>query len=566
MDVRYILGVLLVETTLKQKSLIGRRTFISLAAAASPALALCSSSKASSLPAPQTQPNETAAAESPLSGLQLICPLAARTSSSIAVLWNKLAGAGAQSYDVHLDGKLVANTKFTDFTLTNLSAGKTYEISLRAKGEGSALVPSHTIRVATKPQLQVVDITTYGALGDGKTLNTKFIQAAIQACGVGGVVRIPKGVFLSGALYLKSDMTLLVEEGAVLLGSPNTRDYPLMQYRWEGLEKKCYASLINTPEANGARWHDITIMGPGTINANGSLLRKAELAEAAGPPGRAVCIRDTDSVYLYGVTVRQSPAWCVHLIYCSDVSVNGVSIHTKYDELGAKYAGIQNGDGLDPDSCRDVFIFDTHIASQDDCIALKSGRDAEGRAVGIPTENVRISRCRFTSGFGVAVGSEMAGGVRNVLVEDCVFEDTFSIASIKAPRGRGNVLENITYRDCTLSNKSTEHRDSKWFRGALYVDQFYGEEAADPSVAKKKDEGTSVIRNVLFQNITLNTVGGNAIYLAGLPESCLDNIRLDRVNATGEHGFIAYNLRRLTLNHVSVEALEGKAMQFVNVM
>jgi exo-poly-alpha-galacturonosidase len=93
-------------------------------------------------------------------------------------------------------------------------------------------------------------------------------------------------------------------------------------------------------------------MGTGTINANGCALRKAELHEAKGAPARAVCIRDTDGVYLDGVTVRQSPAWCAHLIFCADASVNGVSIHTKYDESGAQYAGMSNGDGLDPDSCK----------------------------------------------------------------------------------------------------------------------------------------------------------------------------------------------------------------------
>jgi polygalacturonase len=487
------------------------------------------------------------------------------TADSIAILWNKLAGLGVQSYDVYLDGKFIANTNYTDFTFTGLPAGRDHEVSLLAKGEGSTIVQRDAVRVATKQRPRVFDVTAHGAVGDGKTLNTKAIQAAIQACGAGEVVRIPKGIFLSGAIFLKSEMTLLIEEGAVLLGSSQTKDYPLMQYRWEGLEKKCYGSLINTPGTNGARWRDIAIIGSGTIDANGSALRKAELAEAAGAPGRAVCIRDTDRLYLYGITVRQSPAWCVHLIYCSEISVNGVSIHTKYDESGAKYAGIVNGDGLDPDSCRSVFIFDCHIASEDDCIALKSGRDAEGRAVGIPTEDVRISHCRFTSGFGVAVGSEMAGGVRNVLVEDCVFKDAFSIASVKAPRGRGSVIENITYRDCTLTNQNTEIHDSKWFRGALYVDQFYGVDDANPLGEKPKDEGTSLIRNVSFQNITLDTVGGNAIYLAGLPESPLEDIRLENVTATGEHGFVAYNVRQLTLDQVSVEARNGTAVRFVNV-
>jgi polygalacturonase len=360
-------------------------------------------------------------------------------------------------------------------------------------------------------------------------------------------------------------MTLHLDDGAILLGSPDTKDCPPTKYRFEGRETTCYCSLINTPPTKGARWQDITIDGPGKINANGSALRKKELKEAAGKPGRAVCIRDTDHVYLQSITVRQSPAWCIHLVYCNGVSINSVTINTRYDEAGKKYPGIVNGDGLDPDSCRDVFIFDCQIASEDDCIALKSGRDAEGRAVGIPTENVRISNCRFTSGFGVAMGSEMSGGLRNVLVEDCLFQDTFSLASVKAIRGRGSIIENITYRDCTYTNKNPEVHDSKYSRGALYVDQFYGDAKSDISAPKPNDQSTPLIRNVLFQNITLDTVGGNAIYLTGLPESPLENIRLENVTAIGNHGFIANNIHGLVLDNVSVDARDGNAMRFLNV-
>ncbi len=492
-------------------------------------------------------------------------PPAAQTADSIAVLWDKPAGVSVEGYDVYLGGTLVATTMNTDYTLQGLAAAQGYEISVRARVKEGKPLQSNTVRITTRPRPRVFDITTCGAAGDGKTLNTQAIQAAIDACSPGGMVRVPAGEFLCGAIFLKSEMTLHLDEGAVLLGSPNPKDYPLMKYRCEGRETNCYASLVNTPAMHGARWRDITIDGSGTINANGSALRKKELAERAGRLGRAVCIRDADGVYLQGVTVRQSPFWCVHLIYCTGVSVNGVSINTRYDEAGKKYPGIVNGDGLDPDSCRDVFIFNCHIATEDDCIALKSGRDAEGRAVGIPTENVRISHCLFTSGFGVAMGSEMSGGLRNVLVEDCVFENTFSIASVKAPRGRGNVIENVTYRDCTLTNQSQEHQDSQWFRGALYVDQFYGDAKFDPHLAKPKDESTPLIRNVLFQNITVDTVAGNAIYLTGLPESPLENIRLENVTAIGKHGFIANNVNGLVLNQVSVEARDGKAMRFDNV-
>ncbi|WP_343610745.1 glycoside hydrolase family 28 protein [Novosphingobium sp.] len=497
--------------------------------------------------------------------LNLISPPAAQTADSIALLWDKPAGLSVESYEVHLGPRLVATTPHTDHTLHGLEPGKLHDFQIRARLASGSVLRSDVLQLATKPKPITLDITRFGAIGDGKTLNTKAIQQAIDACPQGGVVRIPAGTFLSGALFLKSAMTLHLDKGALLLGSPEASHYPIITYRYEGIERPCHASLIGTPEAKGQRWHDIAITGEGTIDGNGIALRQSQNAAQQGGKGRVISIRDTDGVYLQGVTVRQSPFWCVHPVYCTGLTVNGVSIHTKYDASGTPYPGMVNGDGLDPDSCRDVFIVNCHIASQDDGIALKSGRDAPGRAVGIPTQNVRISHCRFTSGFGVAMGSEMAGGLRDVLVEDCQFENTFSIASVKAPRPRGNVIENITYRDCTLVNHSTEHHDGRYFRGALYVDQFYGVAEPDLHTPQPIDEGTALIRNVLFQNITLETVGGHAIYLAGLPERPLEGIRLENVTAKGVYGLFACNIRGLKLDKVSVEPRFGQAMQMINV-
>ncbi|WP_218018734.1 glycosyl hydrolase family 28 protein [Novosphingobium rosa] len=497
--------------------------------------------------------------------LKLMSPPAAQTADSIAALWDKPQGVAVERYEIHLDGKLAGTSHFTDYTLEGLAPARSYAIAVTAYLADGRVLRSPILSIATKPRGTWHAITAFGAVGDGQTLNTRAIQTAIDACAPGDTVRIPKGIFLSGAIILKSDITLHLDEGATLLGSTDPQHYPIMRYRSEGTEKPCYASLINTADAKGARWRNIAITGAGTINGNGAALRQNELAQKAAERGCVICIRDTDGVYLKGITVRQSPFWCVHPIYCDGLTVNGVSIHTKYDEAGKPYPHMVNGDGLDPDSCRNVFIFNSHIASQDDGIALKSGRDAEGRAVGIPTENVRISHCRFSSGFGVAMGSEMAGGLRNVLVEDCSFENTFSIASVKAPRGRGNVIENVTYRDCTLTYASDEHRDGRWFRGALYVDQFYGEVDPDPHAARPRDAGTAIIRNITFQNIRLDTVGGHAIYLAGLPESPLQNIRFENVIAKGAQGFVAYNVRGLVMDGLAVEARDGKAMEVVNV-
>lgn len=502
-----------------------------------------------------------------LKPLNLIMPPAARTDTELALVWDKpVCYKEVKGYKIYVNGEFAGSTFNTDYTLRGLEADTEYEVSVRSvlKG-GEVSEPCEAIRVRTRTEPEQFDITEYGAVGDGKTLNTNAIQRAIDACREGGRVYVPRGTFVSGAIFLKSDMTLYLEEGAVLLGSADTADYPLMEYRFEGTERLCYASLVNTKNTQGTRLKNITIAGKGKIDANGSRLFAAEMAEKAAVRGRAVCIRNTDNLYFQDITVRQSPAWCVHLIYCGNISVNNVQIHTKYDENGNRYPGIFNGDGLDPDSSENIYIFNSMIASQDDCIAIKSGRDGEGRKVGISTENVRITNCRFKSGFGVGIGSEMSGGVRNVLVRDCQFENTYSIGTVKAPRGRGNVIENISYEDISFKNMSTEHKDCRWFRGAIYVDQFYSHETFDVDKAEEVNEGTAVIRNITFKNIDMDTVAGNAVFLAGLPESSLKDIRLENVNATGKYGMKAYNIDGLTMENVRVTSREDEDLVSRNV-
>ena len=387
------------------------------------------------------------------------------------------------------------------------------------------------------------NIVDFGAVDDGVTVCTNAIQRAIDLCDAGDMVLIPAGRFISGALFVKSNMTLYLEEGAYLMASGDIRHFPLMGYPFEGTDQICYASLINT---DGAPHENITIDGHGTIDAAGSVLYRAELDEARGKRGRAVCLRNTKGVTIRGVTIRHSPAWCLHLLYCRQVMVEGVSIFTKHDEAGNRYR-LHNGDGMDIDSCRDVTVRNCHIASQDDCIAIKSGRNAEGRRAGIPSRDIVIENCTFGSGFGVAIGSEMSGGVENVTVKNCEFRNTFSIASIKAIRGRGGYVRNIRFEDCTHFNHSTEYGDTRWFRGAIYADGFYGDEEFDPDTPKPLSEETPTVEDIFFKNITTETIAGNAVYLCGLPERPFRRITLENVRAHGKFGVKSKNIEGLLL-------------------
>ncbi len=393
------------------------------------------------------------------------------------------------------------------------------------------------------------DITVYGAVADGKTICTNEIQRAIDACEKYGTVYIPSGTFVTGALYLKSNMTLYLEKGARLLGSSDVKDFPIMGYRYEGLDQLCYASLINT---DGAPYENITIDGEGVIDANGKALFEEEFANVStAKRGRTICIRNTDNLTIRGVTIRQSPAWCLHLVYCKNVIIEGISLHSKRDENGVLY-GMHNCDGIDVDSCKHVIIRNSHIASQDDSVAVKSGRDTAGRRVGIPSENIVIESCTFTGGFGVAMGSEISGGVKDVFVRNCTFEDTFSIASVKTTHGRGAYIKNIHYENCSLVNRDTTIGVTKWFKGALYIDGYYGCDEFDSDTPVEVNEGTTVIEDIYFKNITLETVAGHAIYMCGYPELPFKNIRLENVRAHGEYGTFIKNIENIEMIDVEV--------------
>lgn len=485
---------------------------------------------------------------------------------SVALLWNKISREKHTTYQIYVNGEKADHIQETDYTLEGLLPNRLYDIYIEAEDSaGMILSRSELLHIQTKNQPKVFNVSDYGAYGDGETLNTVAIQNTIDDCCEDGCVYIPKGVYRTGALYLKSNMILYLESGAILLGSNSISDFPIMKYRFEGLETHCYASLINVRTEGGQRLKNITLAGYGTIDANGSTLRKQELMELKGKPGRAVCIRNTDYLYMKGITVRQSPAWCVHFIYCNHVSINQLKVYTKEDIDGNRYEGISNGDGIDPDSSSNVYIFRSKIASQDDCIAIKSGRDEEGRNVGISSENYRITNCSFISGFGVAVGSEMSGSIRNVLVQDCTFENAYSVGSIKAPRGRGGVVENIVYEDIQFANMSTEHEDCEWFRGAIYIDNYYSHVQFDVNRKELNSAGTPVIRNIIFRNIELETVAGNAIYMVGLPESPLERISLIDVRARGKYGMVAQNIRNLILDNVKVKSVEETNFIFHNV-
>ncbi len=484
--------------------------------------------------------------------MTLTIPEESRLPDGFSLYWTKCPGA--MEYAIRLDGATATKVTGLETILSGLAPDTDYRVLVEAfDASGRSLGISPPRRVRTLAPFVETDVRDFGVRGDG-TLETAALQAAIDACATSGkTLVLPSGTWRTGALFLKSNSSLRLEKGATLLGSGDPADYPPFVYRYEGCEKLNHASLLNTPSGE-APLHDIRIFGEGLIDANGAVLFRPEENGGVANRGSAVCLRHVSRLLIQGVSIREAAFWCLHPVYCDNVTISHVSVCNRTDKAGNFY-GLHNGDGIDIDSCRDVAILGCRVESQDDCISVKSGRDDEGRRAGVPSERVWISGCEFHYGFGISIGSETAGGVFDVHVQGCSFHDSYSIASLKNKRVRGGHIERITYEDCTLVNEYPGIQEMCWFRGALYADHFYGDETYDPAAPAPVDGRTPYIGKITMRNITLHTRYGKAIYFCGLPERHIDGVVLENVTADGLTGMVVRNVDGLEMRNVSVGCL-----------
>ncbi len=380
-------------------------------------------------------------------GFELIVAPQTLRSDQATLVWQRPENAPpTTTYEIYHRGEQVGKTLKTHFTVRGITPQSDHVFSVIARPDLAAEPISSTPLTLTTPaQEPVVSITDHGAVGDGKTVNTVAIQTAIAACPVGGVVLIPKGVFLSGAIFLKSDITLEIAKGGVLKGTTALKDYePHILTRFEGWELESYASLINAGKldhSGPANIHNLSIRGKGTITGGGRMLGDAmTTAHGLRSRSRLICLMNAQNVEIQGLTLENTPCWTFHYIYSEAISCHDLTIRSE----------VHNGDGIDPDSSRNSYIFNCSFATSDDCIAIKSGKNPEGNVVNRPTEKIRIFDCRFDQGHGISIGSEMSGGVREVVVEDCIAGDLLYGFQIKATKDRGGFVEDVTVRNCNL--------------------------------------------------------------------------------------------------------------------
>jgi polygalacturonase len=319
------------------------------------------------------------------------------------------------------------------------------------------------------------DITEYGAVGDREADATEAFEDAVTACheAGGGRVVVPEGDFLSGPIHLRSNVNLHVTEGATIRFVRDPSRYlPAVYTRWEGMELMNYSPLIYAFEEE-----NVAVMGAGTLDGQANTDywwpwkgqpedgwsegeprqkeardRLMTMVDDGVPVEERVFGEDSylrpsfiqpyrcENVFIEGVEIIRSPMWEIHPVLSTNVTVRGVTVESHGP----------NNDGCNPESCTDVLIEDCYFDTGDDCIALKSGRNEDGRRIGAPIENVIVRNCTMRDGHGgVVIGSEMSGGARNIFAEDCEMDspNLDRILRIKTNSIRGGTVEDVYMRN-----------------------------------------------------------------------------------------------------------------------
>jgi polygalacturonase len=457
---------------------------------------------------------------------------------------------------------------------------------------GLALASFLAASAAAEPARLV--ITDYHAVGDGATLNTKAIQSAIDDCATrgGGVLVVPKGVFLTGALFFKQGVNLRIEQEGVLKGTTTQADYPAIYTRWEGIERYWTPALLNfvgvtnvevsgegLVDGSGEAWGGRGGRGAGnpspeaargaSAGAGGASAASATVGQGAvvdrptteklcfaptvGPlprtnaagvavPGaglgrpRTLVFQNCRGVRVSGLHFKNEASWCVVFIYSENAVAENLTVRAEHS--------IPSSDGIDIDSCKNVRVTGCDIDCNDDCISLKSGKDEDGLRVARPCEDIVIEKTRFAFGHGgAAMGSETSGGIRNVEVRDCVAEaGNLAPIRFKSQPSRGGVVENITYRNMQLHDtRQAVEFNLEW-------------RMVQPIAPPAKI--LPVVRNVKMINISGTVASAGVIH--GLRDSPIQGLTFENCNLTAQRGLTVENATNVDFSGLHIEGVSGQ--------
>jgi len=387
------------------------------------------------------------------------------------------------------------------------------------------------------------NIKDYGAVADGKTSNTPAFEKAIKECAKngGGKVVVPNGKYLTGPIHLESNVNLHLEDDAEILFSTDSKEYPLVHTSWEGTELMNYSPLIYAKNKT-----NIAITGKGTLNGqadNGNWWVwsggknygwKKGIPSQNDPENREVLIDmaekgipvvqrvfgegrylrpgfveffECNTVLIKDIKIINAPFWILHPIKSNNMIIDGVTINSHGP----------NNDGCDPEYSQNIIIRNCTFNTGDDCIAIKSGRDADGRRVGIPSKNIIVQNCKMIDGHGgVVIGSEISAGVNNVFVENCVMDspNLDRAIRIKTNSKRGGVIEDVYVRNLEVGTVK---------ECVLKLNMFYN------VYGSQTGNFIPTIRNINLENVTVKNGGKYSVWAEGYKESPVENITLKNV-------------------------------------
>ena len=486
-------------------------------------------------------------------------------------------------YQILVNGNVYDETDHVVHTVYGLEPDHEYEISVRMGTECSPVRKVHT-----EKEFVTLNVKEFGAKGDGKSDDTLFIQTAINVCPPGGRVYIPEGEYKIYGLFLKSHMVLDMEKNAVLSAYCDRKALPILpgmiqsqdgtaEYNpgtWEGDPEPMFLSVIN-----GFAVEDVVITGGGTIDGNaqqGDWWEEPRKKVGGAYRPRMIFLNRCKNVTVFGITVKNSPSWTLHPYFSENIRWMDMKV------LNPETS--PNTDGINPDSSKNVDVIGLEISVGDDCMAINSGRYYMGNKYKTPSENIMVRQCYMRKGHGsVVIGSAMAGGVRHVRCEKCLFEGTDRGLRIKTKRGRGKdaIIEDIYFKDIKMERVKTP----------FVVNSFYfcNEPDGESEYVQCKsplpvDDRTPHIKDLTFENITATDCQVAAAYIYGLPEAKIESLEMKNIkvsfaeNAKADYpammldvewcckkGIYINNVHRLILEQIEVSGADGEEIELQNI-
>ncbi len=431
------------------------------------------------------------------------------------------------------------------------------------------------------------NVGDYGAVGDGKTLNTKAIQATIDAATAagGGVVSFPQGVYLSGSIFVKSNVELRIDEGVTIKAIQDDSKYPEIWGRVAGVEMYWPAALININEQKNVR-----ITGKGVIDGNGKYWWDKFWGDPPRSGGmytdyiarglrwavdydckriRAVVASESENLVLKDFTVKRSGFWTVTMTYCKRVHVDGVIVRNNIDGYGP------SSDGINTDSSSDILVENCDVDCNDDNYCLKAGMNWDGQRVNRPTENIVYRNSIARSGHGlITLGSDAAGGIHNVEVYGLKGLETSMGIRFKSAKVRGGVMEDIHFHHMEMDGVEFPfHFELNWYPSFSYPtlpedipkDSIPDRWIAITNPVLPPEKGIPTFRNLRFNDITVKNAG-QAFHVNAYEERPMSNISWKNISIeAGKAGEINHALD-WTMENVSLAVRDNEKISLTNAV